>query len=65
MGSEMCIRDRNNNYKKSNDYESRWGFYLVSEVLNGRVAMVALVIIILLEVLTKKTLLNLLSTLIS
>nr|QWK42490.1 hypothetical protein [Macrocystis pyrifera]WKF19449.1 hypothetical protein Ycf17 [Macrocystis sp.] len=55
----------NNNYKESNDYESRWGFYLVSEVLNGRVAMVALVIIILLETFTKSTLLNILSTLIS
>nr|YP_009182628.1 hypothetical protein LEIZ173 [Undaria pinnatifida]AKG50053.1 hypothetical protein LEIZ173 [Undaria pinnatifida]UXC96964.1 hypothetical protein ycf17 [Undaria pinnatifida]UXC97102.1 hypothetical protein ycf17 [Undaria pinnatifida]UXC97240.1 hypothetical protein ycf17 [Undaria pinnatifida] len=55
----------NNNYKQSNDYESRWGFYLVSEVLNGRVAMIALVIIILLEVFTKRTLLDLLSNLIS
>nr|YP_010183048.1 hypothetical protein FKT67_pgp004 [Macrocystis integrifolia]QVE47647.1 hypothetical protein [Macrocystis integrifolia] len=55
----------NNNYKESNDYESRWGFYLVSEVLNGRVAMVALVIIILLETFTKSTLLNILSTLIT
>nr|QWK43483.1 hypothetical protein [Egregia menziesii] len=55
----------NNNYKKSNDYESRWGFYLVSEVLNGRVAMVALVIIIVLEIFTKKTLLDVLSSLIS
>jgi len=55
----------NNNFKESNDYQSRWGFYLVSEVLNGRVAMVALVIIILLEVFTKRTLLSVLSTLIS
>lgn len=44
-----------------NDYKSRWGFYLKSEILNGRVAMVALVIILLIELLTKQTLLNLMS----
>ena len=41
--------------------KSRWGFYLKSEILNGRVAMVALIIIILIELLTKQTLINLLS----
>jgi len=25
------------NFKKSDDYQSRWGFYLKSEILNGRV----------------------------
>lgn len=49
------------NFKKSNDYESRWGFYLKSEILNGRLAMVALIIILLIEILTKQTLLNLMS----
>lgn len=49
------------NFKNSNDYQSRWGFYLKSEILNGRVAMIALVIILVIEVLTKKTLINLLS----
>lgn len=44
-----------------NDYKSRWGFYLKSEILNGRVAMIALVIILLIEILTKQTLLNLMS----
>ena len=42
-------------YKKSNDYPARWGFYLVNESLKGRVAMVALMVIIPLEILTKKT----------
>nr|QWK41777.1 hypothetical protein [Akkesiphycus lubricus] len=55
----------NDNFKKSNDYQSRWGFYLVSETLNGRVAMIALVIIILLEAFTKKTLLDIVSTFIN
>nr|YP_011005396.1 hypothetical protein V2475_pgp020 [Chorda asiatica]QWK43199.1 hypothetical protein [Chorda asiatica]WAM62259.1 hypothetical protein [Chorda asiatica] len=53
----------NKNFKESNDYQSRWGFYLANEILNGRVAMFALVIIILLEIYTKKTLFYLLSTL--
>lgn len=44
-----------------NDYQSRWGFYLKSEILNGRLAMVALVIILLIEILTKQTLLKLMS----
>ncbi|CAN0361420.1 unnamed protein product [Pylaiella littoralis] len=44
-----------------NDYKSRWGFYLKSEILNGRLAMVALIIILLLEFLTKQTLFNLMS----
>lgn len=41
--------------------KSRWGFYLKSEILNGRVAMVALIIILLIELVTKQTLINLLS----
>lgn len=49
------------NFKNSNDYQSRWGFYLKSEILNGRVAMIALIIIIIIETLTKQTLINLLS----
>lgn len=44
-----------------NDYKSRWGFYLKSEILNGRLAMVALIIILFLEFLTKQTLFNLMS----
>ena len=48
------------NSKDSTDYPSRWGFYLRSEILNGRVAMVALVIIIVLETYTRKTLLSIL-----
>ena len=50
-----------NNFKNSNDYQSRWGFYLKSEILNGRVAMIALIIILLVEIWTKQTLLDLLS----
>nr|YP_009730864.1 hypothetical protein Coka_136 [Cladosiphon okamuranus]QAY81100.1 hypothetical protein Coka_136 [Cladosiphon okamuranus] len=49
------------NFKDSVDYESRWGFYLKSEILNGRVAMIALIIILIIETLTKQTLINLLS----
>ena len=51
----------NNIDKNSNDYEARWGFYLKSEILNGRVAMVALIIILVIEIFTKQTLLSLLS----
>nr|YP_009505280.1 hypothetical protein Petal_135 [Endarachne binghamiae]AXC47235.1 hypothetical protein Petal_135 [Endarachne binghamiae] len=47
--------------KNSNDYEARWGFYLKSEILNGRVAMVALILILVIEVVTKQTLFNLIS----
>nr|YP_009694363.1 hypothetical protein Scana_136 [Hapterophycus canaliculatus]AXU40779.1 hypothetical protein Scana_136 [Hapterophycus canaliculatus] len=47
--------------KNSNDYEARWGFYLKSEILNGRVAMIALIIILVIEVFTKQTLFNLMS----
>lgn len=47
-------------FKDSNEYElPRWGFYLFSEILNGRVAMLALPIITLIEFFTKKTLLGL------
>lgn len=49
------------NFRNSNDYQSRWGFYLKSEILNGRVAMIALIIILVIEILTKQTLINLLS----
>ncbi len=38
---------------------SRLGFYLTNEIINGRIAMVALVVIILIEIFTRKTLLNL------
>nr|QWK41921.1 hypothetical protein [Protohalopteris sp.] len=48
-------------FKNLNEYQSpRWGFYLVSEILNGRIAMLALLIIILIEIYTKKTLIGLL-----
>lgn len=47
--------------KNSNDYEARWGFYLKSEIINGRVAMVALILILVIELFTKQTLFNLLS----
>nr|YP_010922943.1 hypothetical protein Ycf17 [Colpomenia sinuosa]WJZ45259.1 hypothetical protein Ycf17 [Colpomenia sinuosa] len=47
--------------KNSNEYEARWGFYLKSEILNGRVAMVALILILVIEIFTKQTLLSLLS----
>ncbi len=49
------------NLKKSDEYQSRWGFYLKSEILNGRVAMIALIVILFVEILTKQTLLKLLS----
>nr|YP_011007360.1 hypothetical protein V2495_pgp020 [Scytothamnus australis]WAM64789.1 hypothetical protein [Scytothamnus australis] len=46
------------NSTKSDDYPARWGFYLSNEVLNGRVAMSALVIIMMIELITRKTLLD-------
>lgn len=47
-------------FKNINEYQSpRWGFYFFSEILNGRVAMLALLIITLIELYTKKTLLGL------
>lgn len=40
-------------------YESpKWGFFLISEVLNGRIAMFAFPIIILIEILTKHSFLD-------
>nr|YP_011007640.1 hypothetical protein V2497_pgp020 [Syringoderma abyssicola]WAM65069.1 hypothetical protein [Syringoderma abyssicola] len=49
-------------YKNLNDYQSpKWGFYLLSEILNGRIAMFALFIIISIEVYTKTPLINQLS----
>lgn len=52
----------NKKFNNSNDYQSRWGFYLSSEVLNGRVAMIALILIIIVEIFTKQTLINIIST---
>lgn len=47
------------NYNNSIDYKIRWGFYLKNEILNGRGAMILLIIIILLEIFTHKTIVNL------
>nr|YP_009327083.1 hypothetical protein [Pleurocladia lacustris]ANS57638.1 hypothetical protein [Pleurocladia lacustris]ANS57782.1 hypothetical protein [Pleurocladia lacustris] len=49
------------NFNEYDEYESRWGFYVKSEILNGRVAMIALILILLFEAFTKQTLLNLVS----
>nr|YP_011007079.1 hypothetical protein V2492_pgp020 [Phaeostrophion irregulare]WAM64366.1 hypothetical protein [Phaeostrophion irregulare] len=46
--------------KLNESQQVKWGFYLFSEVLNGRLAMVALPIIIIIEILTKKTITNIL-----
>ncbi|CAN0324840.1 unnamed protein product [Ascophyllum nodosum] len=47
------------NYNNSIEYKMRWGFYLKNEILNGRGAMIFLIIIILLEIFTHKTIINL------
>lgn len=45
-----------------NKYQSpRWGFYLISEILNGRVAMIALPLIIIIELFSRKPLVTLIS----
>ena len=45
-----------------NQYESpRWGFYNYSEIINGRVAMIALLFIVFYEVISKKTIISLIS----
>lgn len=36
----------------------KWGFYPVSELINGRLAMLALVIIIIIEILTRQSILK-------
>ncbi|CAL8412584.1 unnamed protein product [Dictyota dichotoma] len=36
----------------------KWGFYTSSEVVNGRLAMLALIIIIIIEILTKESILK-------
>ena len=51
------------NSKTPNDYQTRWGFYSPSEIINGRVAMIFLILIILIEFFTQKTLLNIISPL--
>lgn len=35
--------------------EPKWGFYITSEIINGRIAMIALVLLIIVEILTKKS----------
>lgn len=48
------------------DYQPpKWGFYLFSEIINGRLAMIAIVIVLCLEIFTKKSLLMLLQDLIN
>nr|YP_011005115.1 hypothetical protein V2471_pgp019 [Analipus japonicus]WAM61978.1 hypothetical protein [Analipus japonicus] len=49
--------------KKFNEYSPRWGFYSISEILNGRGAMVLLIVIIIIEILTQRTIIDLLLTL--
>nr|YP_011007500.1 hypothetical protein V2496_pgp019 [Sporochnus bolleanus]WAM64929.1 hypothetical protein [Sporochnus bolleanus] len=44
-------------------YSSKKGFYVQNEIINGRVAMISLFLIILIELFTGKTLLNILSSL--
>nr|YP_011005673.1 hypothetical protein V2479_pgp019 [Cutleria multifida]WAM62677.1 hypothetical protein [Cutleria multifida] len=51
------------NYKKSTESQSRWGFYSSNEILNGRLAMILLILIIIIETFTQKTLLNIISSL--
>lgn len=36
----------------------KWGFHPISELVNGRVAMLALIIIIIIEILTKQSILK-------
>lgn len=40
--------------------EPKWGFYSTSEILNGRIAMIALIILVLVEVFTKKSIFTIL-----
>lgn len=46
----------NSNYKNYRKYTLRWGFYLENEILNGRGAMILLMLILILEIFTQKTL---------
>lgn len=47
-----------------NKYQSpKWGFYLTSEILNGRLAMIALPVIVMIELFSKKPLINLIQLL--
>lgn len=38
----------------------KWGFYRISELVNGRLAMLALLIIITIEILTRQSILKIL-----
>lgn len=40
--------------------EPKWGFYFTSEIINGRIAMVALIILVILEICTKKSIFTIL-----
>ncbi|CAL8412703.1 unnamed protein product [Sargassum natans] len=52
--------NNNYNYKNSTKYKFRWGFYLENEILNGRGAMILLIIIMIIEGSTHKTIIDLL-----
>ena len=51
----------NNNYDYKNliEHKFRWGFYLENEILNGRGAMILLLLIIMMEIFTHKTIISL------
>ena len=38
----------------------KWGFYPVSELINGRLAMLSLITIVIIEILTKQSILKIL-----
>lgn len=47
--------------KDENTYEApKWGFHLISEIINGRLAMTALSIILIVEILTKESIIKIL-----
>ncbi|CAM9091166.1 unnamed protein product [Sphacelaria rigidula] len=54
--------EENEEYDFNKNQSPRWGFYLVSEILNGRVAMIALPLIIIIELFSRKSLVYLMVT---
>lgn len=63
MKKQLIKQNAEYDFKK---YQSpRWGFYLINEILNGRLAMIGLPIIIVIELFSRKPLVTLITTLLS
>ncbi|CAM9089920.1 unnamed protein product [Discosporangium mesarthrocarpum] len=55
----------NINSTSFDDFQSKkWGFHKINEILHGRIAMLALIVIIIIESFTKKNLINLIQVII-